>query len=168
MSNHEDLQAVAVFVAVALACFFGFLTVPLFPSPLNWNLASGSVIVILIAGVTYFSWCRFAKRSSRNPQIPPAQAQDWIHERINVVTIDRWIPNPVRTFRDGTTNYSGTVITGSDRQTPENYDYNIRMRERTIMPNQSSIIRNTRILVLTPTYAPAGSVVSVSGSGFSL
>jgi len=63
MSNHDNLQAVAVFVIIGLTCFFGFLATPWFPSPLNWNLAVGSTVVVLIIGIIYFAWRRFSKKS---------------------------------------------------------------------------------------------------------
>lgn len=65
MPDHEDLQAVAVFVVIGLSCFFGFLATPWFPSPLNWNLASGSVILTLVVGIVYFKWRRISKKGMR-------------------------------------------------------------------------------------------------------
>jgi len=65
MSNHDSLQAVAVFVTIGLACFFGFLAIPWFPSPLNWELAVGSSVAVLILGILYFAGHRyFIKKDS--------------------------------------------------------------------------------------------------------
>ncbi len=63
MSNHDNLQAVAVFVIIGLTCFFGFLATSWFPSPLNWDLAVVSTVVVLAVGIMYFAWRRLSKKS---------------------------------------------------------------------------------------------------------
>jgi predicted membrane channel-forming protein YqfA (hemolysin III family) len=131
MSNHEDLQAVGMFVVIGLACFFGFLATPWFASPLNWILSVSSAVAVLIIGAVYFAWRWFSDK-----QPPPIQGQEWIRERINVTTIERWIPNPTRSYGDGSFAVSGMAITGSDAK----YEYNIRItKDGRVIPDQSSV-----------------------------
>jgi len=79
-------------------------------------------------------------------QMPPIQAQEYVRERVTVedgrVTIDRWFPRRIQPYADGSTNYSGSVETGSHTQNPVSYEYNIRVaRDGNVISNQSSVMR---------------------------
>lgn len=65
MHNHENLQAVLAFVVVGLTCFFGFLEIPWFPSPLNWSLAAGCTSIVAAVGIAYFM---LHKTSKEDPE----------------------------------------------------------------------------------------------------
>jgi hypothetical protein len=54
MPNNENLQAYGLFVLIWASLFFGFLALPLIPTPLNYYLAFVSTIATVVVAVLYF------------------------------------------------------------------------------------------------------------------
>jgi len=107
-----------------------------------WTGVASSIVFLAIGvGVWIFRPEVYDYILGRNRKIPPPVAQDWMRQQTNIINIIHWDPNAVKTYSDGSTNYSGRVLTGSD-QNPEPYSYNIRVTsDSVVITNQSSVTR---------------------------